>query len=150
MINYNIEIENAKLMFKNFSGEPSKFNRKGDRNFSVIIEDSEEAARLAADGWNIRELTSRDEDDDSIFVLGISVAFDERFPMTLKLVTRTNITDLDEESISILDNAEIKHVDLIARPYNWDVNGKTGVKAYLKALYVTIEEDRFAEKYAHL
>ena len=150
MINYNIEIENAKLMFKNFSGEPSKFNRKGDRNFSVIIEDPAEAARLAADGWNIRELTSRDEDDDSIFVLGVSVAFDERFPMTIKLVTRTNITDLDEESISILDNAEIKHVDLIARPYNWDVNGKTGVKAYLKALYVTIEEDRFAEKYAHL
>ena len=45
MVNYNIEIENAKLLFKNFSGEQSKFNRKGDRNFSVIIEDPAEAER---------------------------------------------------------------------------------------------------------
>jgi hypothetical protein len=33
------------------------------------------------------------------------------------------------------------------RPYAWDVNGKTGVKAYLKTLFVTIDEDALELKY---
>ena len=41
----NINIENAKLMFKNFSGKNDRFN-PGRRNFSVIIEDEETALAL--------------------------------------------------------------------------------------------------------
>ena len=52
--------------------------------------------------------------------------------------------------VETLDWVDILNVDLIVRPYEWTVNGKSGVKAYLQSIYVTIEEDPLEIKYSEM
>ena len=60
------------------------------------------------------------------------------------MITGDRRNELDEESVSILDNVDIVGVDLDIRPYDWEVNGKTGRTAYLHSMRVVQEVDRFA------
>lgn len=142
----NLVIENAKIIYRNFKGEESKYNRGGDRNFCIVIEDDEYAKQLADDGWNVKLKVPQDENKDPFYYIKVTVSYRYYAP-SIYLVTKRKKVLLDEESINILDNADIINVDLAVRPSSWDVNGKTGIKAYLKTMYVTIEEDEFAHKY---
>ncbi len=138
-----LQIDDARIIYRNFSGEGSKFNREGDRNFSVIIDDPALADELIAQGWNVKIREPREEGDDPFIHLPIKVKFNDRGPRVY-LVTGNRQNELDEESVSILDNIDIIGVDLDVRPYDWEVNGKTGRTAYLHSMRVIQEVDRFA------
>lgn len=141
----NISVENAKIIFKNFSGEEKRFNPKGKRNFCLLL-DEDISKKLKNDGWNIKYLNPRDPDEAPQAYLQVAVAF-ENFPPNIYMIVGGKKTKLDEDTVSALDYAEIENVDLIIRPYNWSTATGSGVKAYLKNMYVTLVENEFEKKY---
>ena len=142
----NITIEGARLIFRNFRGEGNDYNREGDRNFCVVL-DPELAEVLAKDGWNVKRKDPVEEGDEPLLYLKVKVKFGD-YPPIIKQVTSRGATQLDEDTIMVLDMAAIENADLIISPYEYTVQGKSGISAYLKKMYVTIQEDDLDKKYA--
>jgi len=143
-------MEGVRIIFRNFAGKEGQYNREGDRNFAVLL-DKQVATTMAEDNWNVKWLKPRseEEEEEPQAYLPVSVNFKGR-PPRIVLVTSRGRTHLDEESIEMLDWADIINVDMIVRPYPWTVNDKSGIKAYLQSIYVTIDEDPLEMKYNEL
>lgn len=140
-----LQIDDARIVYRNFSGTGSKFNREGDRNFAVVIPDQDIADELVNRGWNVKIKPPRDEDDMPFMFLPVKIKFNERGPKVY-LQSGDKMIELDEESIDCLDDVDILGVDLDIRPYDWEVNGKQGRTAYLQSIHVVQEIDRFAAR----
>lgn len=143
-----LQIEDARIVYRNFKGEGSQFNREGDKNFSLVIPDQELADRLTDEGWNIKIKPPRDEGDVPFIVLPVKLKFNERGPVCY-LRSNGNLIKLDEEGVACFDDIDIDYIEMDIRPYHWDVNGKQGVTAYLDCICVTQRLDRFAAKYSN-
>lgn len=149
-INYRgniLEIEDARIIYRNFSGAGSKFNREGDRNFAVIIPNQELCEELTENGWNVKIKPPRDEYEEPFMFLPVKVKFNSRGPAAY-VRSGDSVTRLNEDTIDMLDEIDIASVDLDLRAFDWEVNGKTGRSAYLQAIDVTQNIDRFGARYA--
>lgn len=141
-----IQIDDARIVYRNFSGVGSQFNREGDRNFSLVIPDQEIADALIEQGWNVKIKPPREEGDVPFMHLPVKVKFNDRGP-NVYLKSGTALNKLTEETVGMLDDVDILSVDMDLRPYDWDVNGKQGRTAYLHSMQVTQQVDRFQSRF---
>lgn len=141
-----LQIDDARIIFRNFAGRGDKFNREGDRNFAVVIPTRDIADRLIDEGWNVKIKPPREDGDDEFMYLPVKIKFGFRGPNAY-LVTGNRRNRLDEESIGLLDDVDIREVNLDIRPYDWTLGtGKSGRTAYLQSIEVIQEIDRFAAR----
>ena len=143
MVRNNITIEGARIIFRDFSGEKNRFNN--DKTFGVVLE-PELAERLKEDGWPVRFLEPRNEDEIGLYFMSVKVMFG-KIPPQIVIISGGKKQELNEDTVKVLDWASFENVDLKIRPFNYEFNGRTGVKAYLKCLWATIAEDDLEAKY---
>lgn len=144
-----IKLEGVQIIWRNFGGEKRLYNESGKRNFAIPLEE-DLAVQLHELGWNVK---AKVLPDDTVFYhLPVTVKMDGRRPPRVFLITmsRNRRTQLDEDTVALIDGLEFDNVDVILRPFNWDVNGKQGVSAYLKTFMGVLHEDDLEKKYSHI
>lgn len=142
----DIEVENARIIFRNFKGEADRFNAQGKRNFCLIL-DPDSATAMKEAGWNVKFLKPIQEGDDPTPYIKVNVSF-KVYPPNVYLIAGRGgkQTKLTEQTIECIDTAEIETVDCAVAPYEWEPGRYSG---YLRTMYVTIRPDPFAAKYAN-
>lgn len=143
----NLQIDNAIMIFKNFSGEPDMYTREGDRNFSVVIPTQEMADDLIARGWNVKIKPPREEGDEPFMYLKVKISYKFSGPRAY-LISGAARRELTEDNIGMLDHIDIESVDMDISFSDWERNGKAGRTAYLDSIHVVQKLDRFAARYA--
>lgn len=143
-----ILLEDVSIIFKNFSGNPDRYNPNGgNRTFCVRIEDEPLALELIAEGWNVSELPQSEEDDILAWKLPVKVNFDSLYPPELHAIYPTTMRDLvlSQTTAGLLDTSRIVKADVQLNGREWEPGR---LKAYLTKLYATIDETPLDIKYS--
>lgn len=144
-----VRMQNVKLAYLNFQGKPDNFNPKGGKRTFAVILPRDVAEAMHRDGWNVKFPEPRDDGETREPHITVEASFSVK-PPQIFVVTSKGKTQWYEPQIGMLDWADIVNVDLSLNPYSWDIGGKSGIKAYLRSIYVTILEDELDAKYADI
>lgn len=144
-----ITLTNVRLFGRNFAGLATKYNPAGGvRRFCVILPE-DKAERMIEEGWNVKYLKPLEEDENAPRpFIEVEIKFG-KYPPRIVMIGSRGKVELNQASCSLLDSEPAMNVDLVLRPYQWEVNGNSGVKAYLKSIFYTIYEDELDLKYAN-
>ena len=162
-----LQIDDARITFKNFSGRGDDFNQEGDRNFCLVIgggtlDNGREVRHLSAqemaealmnetskygDGWNIKIKPPFEDGAEPFAYLKVKVSTRRMPAVYVESAGRTRRL-MEPEELDMLDRIAIRCVNLDIRPYDDVMRGRSFRSAYLDCLEVFQEIDRFTARYA--
>ena len=177
LINGNLNVERAAMIYKNFSGKPTRVNPQGGkRTFSLVL-NREFAEKLNDMGWNVKVKEVRDqiaegemtrtvgfqdyianyqtEFDHALMYTEIVVNENSEYPPKVYKVSEFN----GEKTMAIvppdqwyrLDESELMNVDVSIHPYTHgrSIANPDAKKGYLKTMYaMAVPVNDFGGKYA--
>ncbi len=145
LANGDLVVEGGAIIYRNFAGQPTKFNPTGGKRTFALVVPQQVADQLVDRGWNVKHRPPRDEEEDDMFWTEIVVNLESEFPPRINLVTRygerENMTPLTADNVSLLDTSILTNIDLVIHPYAHGRTNAAGatVKGYLKTMYATTE-----------
>lgn len=138
-----LTLENVRIIFPNFGGRVTDHNKLGSREFSALL-DPEVGAELASQGWNVKS-PAEDKPNQNTF-LPVTLSNGPTVQPWIKIVLVSNghgtiVQPDDVEQLAMLDNViPGARANLILNPYNWTVGGNSGIKAYVKKIYIYLDD----------
>lgn len=177
LINGNLNVENAAMIYKNFTGKPTFVNPQGGkRTFSLAL-NKDFGQRLSDMGWNVKVKEVRDQleegektktvswqdyettystvFDHALIYTEIVVNEDSEYPPKIYKVSEFNgektMALIPPEQWYRLDESELINVDVAIHPYTHgrSVMNPNAKKGYLKSMYAMAMPVRdFGDKYA--
>lgn len=146
--NGHLQIDGARICYRNFAGKAGEYNAEGDRNFSLIIPNQDMAQKLIVDGWKLVIKESNDPDATPFIHMPVKVRFGKNGNgIPAYLISGGSRIRLDEDTIGRLDRIQIESVDMDIRPWDWQKGNRSGRAAYLHAIRVYQKIDRFTAEY---
>ena len=177
LMNGNLNVERAAMIYKNFSGKPTRVNPAGGkRTFSLALS-REFAEKLSDMGWNVKVKEVRDqlaegeitrtvswqeyianfqtEFDHALIYTEIVVNENSEYPPKVYRVSEFNgektMALMPPEQWYRLDESELMNVDISIHPYTHgrSLANPDAKKGYLKTMYaMSVPVNDFGGKYA--
>lgn len=177
LVNGNLNVEQAGMIYKNFTGKPTKVNPAGGkRTFSLVLT-KELGERLDGMGWNVKVKEVRDqlgegeftrtvswsdyidnyqgEFDHALVYTEIVVNENSEYPPKIYKISEFNgektMALIPPEHWNTLDESELVNMDIVIHPYTHgrSIANPDAKKGYLKTMYATMMPvNDFGGKYA--
>lgn len=147
-----ITFRKTQIIYRNFTGKPGPYNEEGERSFSILL-DEDLAQELLSRGMNVKPIKKRDEDEEQMYHLPVTVSYRRR-PPRIYMVTGDGDTIplrktlLPEDLIHMMDGLELSESQMVIAISNYEIRGTKGKKAYLQSFFGHVLMDELEQEYA--
>lgn len=137
-----LKLENVQIFYRNFTGIQTALNRLYRREFGVKI-DGRKVESIRKKGWTVNCVETKKKKEWYIPVtINNFYDPDDGYPVISMVLKNTkDVIELSDEDVKILDYVYIDNACIELKGYEWHVNDKHGVKAYLKFAMFTVDPE---------